>query len=93
MTTNLVPLANPRIVLREEFDNWGILFDPETGDAFGLDPVGIFYWKRLDGKRSRDNLVKELSAECDDVPEEASTHLEAFIDSLIERGFASFEKE
>ena len=28
------PIANPLIVLREEFDDWAILFDPDTGDAY-----------------------------------------------------------
>jgi hypothetical protein len=27
------PIANPLIVLREEFDDWAILFDPDTGSA------------------------------------------------------------
>lgn len=36
------PIGNPLIVLREEFDDWAILFDPGTGDAFGLNPVAVF---------------------------------------------------
>jgi hypothetical protein len=47
------PVANPLIVLREEFDDWAILFDPDTGNAFGLNPTGVFIWKLLDGKPSR----------------------------------------
>ena len=34
------PVANPLIVLREEFDDWAILFDPDTGNAFGLQSSG-----------------------------------------------------
>ncbi len=86
-----VPLANPRIILREEFDDWAVLFDPESGEAHGLDPVGVFYWKRLDGKRSRGQIVQELRKECEDVPEEAPEHLDAFIDKLVKKGFASSE--
>jgi hypothetical protein len=29
------------VVLREEFDNWTILFDAATGNAFGLNPAGV----------------------------------------------------
>ena len=39
------PIANPLIVLREEFDDWAILFDPDSGDAFGLNPIGVHIWK------------------------------------------------
>lgn len=42
------PVANPLIVLHEEFDDWAILFDPDRGNAFGLNPTGIFVWKLLD---------------------------------------------
>jgi hypothetical protein len=28
------------VVFREEFEDWAILFDPETGKAFGVNPAG-----------------------------------------------------
>ena len=49
MSHNNKPVANPLVVLREEFDDWAVLFDPDTGNAFGLSPVGVFVWKLLDG--------------------------------------------
>ena len=83
------PLRNPDIVFREEFDEWGILFDPETGQAVAIDPVAVFYWKNLDGSMSRDELVNALKKECDDVPEDASAHLDEFIKQLEDAGFVS----
>ena len=50
MEANNNPLANPSLVLREEFDDWAVLFDPDTGDSFGLNPVSVFIFKRLDGR-------------------------------------------
>ena len=26
-----MPIANPLVVLREEFDDWAVLFDPDKG--------------------------------------------------------------
>ena len=46
------PIANPIIVLREEFDDWAVLFNPETADAVGTNPVGVAVWKQMDGQRS-----------------------------------------
>lgn len=83
------PLRNPDIVFREEFDEWGILFDPETGKAVAIDPVAVFYWKNLDGSRNRDELIDALKKECDDVPEDASAHLDEFIKQLEDAGFVS----
>jgi len=91
MDTNDRPIANPQIVLREEFDDWAILFDPDTGDAFGLNPVSVFVWKRLDGSHSVDGIIEELKAECEDVPEDAAAHVGEFINDLFERGLAGTE--
>ncbi len=85
------PIANPLIVLREEFDDWAILFDPDTGNAFGLNPTGVFIWKLLDGKHNTDDIVSRLREEADDVPEEAGEHTRAFIASLEQQGLVGYE--
>jgi len=83
------PVRNVDIVFREEFDNWGVLFDPETGNAVALDPVAVFYWKHLDGSSDRTELLTALKQECDDVPEDAPEHLDEFIKQLENSGFVS----
>lgn len=93
MSGDFVPLANPRIILREEFDDWAVLFDPDTGEGFGIDPVAVFYWKRLDGKRTKEQLLEELRQECTDVPGDASEHLDAFIERLERRGLVTVEPD
>ena len=42
-------IANPLMVLREEFDDWALLFDPDTSHSYGLNQVSVFIYKRLDG--------------------------------------------
>ena len=85
------PIANPLIVLREEFDDWAILFDPDTGDAFGVNPIGVRIWKRLDGKHSVEDILKDLQDGYEDVPNEAESDLEEFIEGLVQRGLAGYE--
>ncbi|MGQ9688678.1 MAG: SynChlorMet cassette protein ScmD [Desulfobaccales bacterium] len=85
------PIANPLVVLREEFDDWAILFDPDTGHAFGLNPTGVFVWQRLDGKHTVQDIVSELQQSCQDVPGEAGAHVQEFIDQLLKNGLAGFE--
>jgi len=86
---NCNPLRNPDIVFREEFDDWGVLFDPETGNAVALDPVAVFYWKHLDGSNDMPTLLGMLKQECEDVPEGAPEHLDKFIEKLECSGFIS----
>ena len=85
------PVANPLLVLREEFDDWAVLFDPDTGDSYGLDPVGIFIWKRLDGKHSLADIMGAIRDEFQDAPEDAETAVGEFIDDALKRGLAGYE--
>jgi SynChlorMet cassette protein ScmD len=88
---NSKPVANPLLVLREEFDDWAVLFDPDTGDSFGLNPVSVFIWKRLDGKHTLEDIVKDVRSECDDAPEDTQTYVKEFIDDIVEKGMAGYE--
>jgi SynChlorMet cassette protein ScmD len=93
LTTTDKPLANPLIVLREEFDDWAILFDPDTGHAYGLNPVSVFIWKHLDGKHTMADILENLQAHCEEMPEEAEAHIREFIDNLLKNGLAGYEHQ
>ena len=85
------PIANPLIVFREEFDDWAILFDPDTGDGFGLNPVSVFIWKRLDGRHTLQDILEELREACEDSPENAEQEIKDFIEELAGKGYAGHE--
>jgi len=82
------PIANPCIVLREEFDDWAILFNPNSGRGFGLSPTGVCVWKLLDGEHTVDELLEKVQIYADYVPEEARDHVTVFIDELAAEGLA-----
>ena len=84
-------MANPLIVLREEFDDWAVLFDPDTGNAFGLNPTGVFIYKLLDGQHTEEEILRALKEEAEGVPEEATEHLRQFIAMLVQQGLAGYE--
>ena len=85
------PIANPIVVLREEFDDWAILFNPDTAAAVGINPVGVAVWKRMDGKTSLEEIVSEIEAGFDDAPETALEEINAFVDRLAESGYVGYE--
>jgi SynChlorMet cassette protein ScmD len=91
VTQHTRPIANSLLVLREEFDDWAVLFDPDSGDAFGMNPVGVFVWKRLDGKHDEEDIARELAGNCDDMPPDAREHIREFMNELVQRGFAGQE--
>jgi SynChlorMet cassette protein ScmD len=86
-----IPVANQSIVLREEFDDWALLFDPETGNVFGINPVSVFIWKSLDGQHSLEEIFERLKSTCEDVPEGAKEDVAGFIDELVQKGLAGYE--
>jgi SynChlorMet cassette protein ScmD len=93
MTECRHPIANPSVVLREEFEDWAILYNPETADAVGINSMGVAIWKRMDGGRGIDAIVAEIQDAFDDVPDAAEEDISAFITDLIERGLAGYERE
>jgi SynChlorMet cassette protein ScmD len=90
MPDNERPIANPSVVLREEFDDWAVLFDQDTGDGYAVDPVGVYVWKRLDGKHTTEQIVTELRKDCEDVPPEAPEDAQEFVKDLVKLGLAGY---
>jgi SynChlorMet cassette protein ScmD len=85
------PIVNPVVVLREEFDDWAVLFNPDTADAMGTNPIGVAVWKRMDGKRSIEDIVSEIKDSFQDAPDASSKEIAVFINTLAEKGFVGLE--
>lgn len=87
------PIANPVVVLREEFDDWAILYNPETAEAVGTNPVGVAIWKQMDGRRSIDAICDGIRESFDETPETVKDDIAAFIRDLADRGFLGYEMD
>jgi SynChlorMet cassette protein ScmD len=85
------PVANPLVVLREEFDDYAVLFDPDSSRIYALNPVSVFQWKRFDGRHSIEDILAELRESCEDVPDDAEEHLREFVEELEELGLVGYE--
>ena len=85
------PIANPVVVLREEFDDWAILFNPDTAAAVGINPVGVSVWKSMNGQKSLQEIYLEIETGFSDVPESAREELCDFVGKLTEQGYAGYE--
>ena len=85
------PVANPIVVLREEFDDWAVLFNPDTAGAVGINPVGVAVWKLMDGERNLKEITVHVKDQFDDVPETVDEELTDFVENLAESGFVGYE--
>jgi len=88
---NSKPIANPLATLREDFDDWFVLFDPALDTGFGLNSVGTFIWKRLNGQNTVQDIMAELRSSCANMPDEAGSFVRDFIQYLVDRGLAGYE--
>jgi SynChlorMet cassette protein ScmD len=85
------PIANPYVILREEFDDWAILFNPDTGHGFGLSPTGVYVWKLLDGEHTMEELLMALRRDAFDVAGNVHDDVGAFVDALVAEGLTGAE--
>ena len=88
-----IPIPNPVAVLREEFDDWAVLFNPDTAEAVGINPVGVVVWKQMDGRHNLDQIIAAVKEQFASVPEAAGDEVSVFVDDLAQRGFVGFEME
>ena len=58
-TPEKTPIQNPLTVLRVEFDDWAILFDPDSARTMGINPTGVAIWKLIDGRKGIEDVVKK----------------------------------
>lgn len=84
-------IVNPFAVLRQEFDDWAILFNPENADAFGVNPAGVLIWKMLDKKQGLENIVNQIKENFEQVPDNVEHEILEFINLLADHGFLGQE--
>ena len=85
------PIINPVVVLRKEFDDWAVLFNPDTAEAVGINPVGVAIWELLAEDCSMPSIIDNIKENFADVPGSAADEIQTFINDLTERGFVGFE--
>lgn len=86
-------VANPDVVLREEFDDWGVLFNSLTGDSLATGPVGVAIWKALDGRRTLADVASGIQAQFEATPDTVLEDTLAFGESLCQRQFVALAPE
>lgn len=91
MTKERRILANPAVVLREEFDDWAVIYNPDTAAASGINPVGVAIFKLLDGSRTVEQVVEAVAREFAEVPENVAEEVQAFVEGLVAKGYAWYE--
>jgi SynChlorMet cassette protein ScmD len=93
LSSALKPVASPEVVLREEFDDWALLFVPDTGVAYGLNPTGVFIWKSMDGEHSIGSIAEALRETFTEPAEDLEAHVAEFVETLQGYTLVGFQAE
>ena len=86
-----MPVINPVVVLRKEFDDWAVLFNPDTAEAVGISPVGVAVWEMLSRRQDRDSILAGISQTFSEVPATLASDIDSFITELAGHGFVGYE--
>jgi len=87
MEADAAPVQNPMVVLREEFDDWAVLYNPDTAQAVGLSPTAVAVWKLIDGRRDVQGIIAGATAGYSGVPETAGDEVRELLDGFLREGF------
>jgi len=86
--TNRRYVRNPDVVLREEEEEGGLLFDPDTNQVKVVNTTGLFLWKQFDGSRDLDEIVANLKQAFEGAPaEEVTKDVQDFVEAMASSGF------
>ena len=81
-------LRNPDVVLREEDEDGGLLFNPDTNQIKVINSTGIFIWQECNGNQDVLAIVKALRDAFEDVPEDQVTdQVCEFLEEMATSGF------
>jgi hypothetical protein len=87
-TQPVLYLCNPDVALREEDEDGGLLFNPDTNQVKVINTTGLFIWKQCQRARRLDEIVVALQDAFEDVPaDQVVQDVKEFVDFMVATGF------
>jgi hypothetical protein len=81
-------LCNPDVVLREEDEDGGLLFNPDTNQVKIVNSTGLFIWKQFTTINQPDIVAEAILANFEGASLEiVKADLKEFLDEMILTGF------
>jgi hypothetical protein len=81
-------LCNPDIVLREEDEDGGLLYNPDSNQVKVVNATGLFIWKQFGVPNHTEVVAAALLAAYEDAPkEEVDSDVQEFLEGMLANGF------
>lgn len=88
MNPETVLKANPMLAWRE-IDGSIVIISPELSMVHELNPTASFIWRKVDGKRTTDEIAEQLAAEFDVSRESALADVHELVENLVANSLLS----
>jgi hypothetical protein len=80
-----VTLKRKEHIQWREFGTDGLLLDPSSGDYFELNEVGLLIWKEIDGLKTVEEIIEEISGYFEVDHQDLIGEITEFLDELTRR--------
>jgi hypothetical protein len=81
-------LCNPDVVLREEDEDGGLLFNPDTNQVKLVNTTGLFIWKQCTSGSDAVTIAAALTEAFDEAPADSvAADVKEFLEIMMQTGF------
>jgi len=88
ISQNIMYLCNPEVVLREEDEDGGLLFNPDTNQVKVVNNSGLLIWKQFGKEQRLDTVIAILQDTFGDTSyEEIMADARTFLADMVQSGF------
>lgn len=84
-------LRKSGIVLQEEPDNWGFLYDPEKDYSYGMNAMSIFIWRYLETNPTFSKMIDTIKTRFINIPEEMETDIMILLTTWLEKDLITIQ--
>jgi len=88
ITKETLLLCNPDVVLREEDEDGGLLFNPDTNQVKVVNTTGLFIWKQFKAVNNPGKVAASVLQNFEETTAEVvQADLDEFLNEMIQTGF------
>ena len=82
---------NPMLLVAEEFDHTGILYNPDSSETFALNRTALFLYRQIEAGYTVEELSEQLAHISANTPdqEKINSDIQKFLSEMERRGWLS----
>ena len=79
-------IVNPAVIIRDDFEDFGIIYNPETDKSYSINQTGVEILKHIQSQTPIPEIADKIRENFSEVPDDISGRVDMFIKTLIDKG-------